>query len=256
MLFLSNWVSAQRNNKWELGLKLGGSNYHGDLAREIVPEETNISAGIFGQYNFNKYWSMRSGFQYGRISGSDQNFKEYELRNLSFRSNLFEFSTDFTFNFLPFGNYVVTQRNTPYVFLGAAVTYHNPKTYYNNKWYDLQPLRTEGQDKYSLIQFVVPFGGGYKHKIGRNWTIAYELGWRKTFTDYLDDVSQQYPDLEEHSNSFGSISSNLSDRSIEIAGEYLSNPGANRGDDNLNDYYFFGVVCITYRFTPVICWWK
>ena len=80
----------------------------------------------------------------------------------------------------------------------------NPFTYdkENNKTY-LQPLSTEGQGlkeypgrkKYSLTQFCLPVGGGWKWNINENWDISYELGFRILFTDYLDDVSKTYVNL-------------------------------------------------------------
>jgi hypothetical protein len=60
-------------------------------------------------------------------------------------------------------------------------------------------LSTEGQgiypDKkpYSLWQPTIPFGGGVKFAITENLRIGFEIGLRKLFTDYLDDVSTSYP---------------------------------------------------------------
>ncbi len=47
---------------------------------------------------------------------------------------------------------------------------------------------------YNLFQFSIPFGGGIKFRVSDHIVVAYEIGMRKTFTDYLDDVSTRYVD--------------------------------------------------------------
>ncbi len=68
---------------------LGGSNYHGDLAYNIVPKETNLSGGVFFKYNINETWSIRPTLSYMKISGAADTFKEKTLRNISFRKNIY-----------------------------------------------------------------------------------------------------------------------------------------------------------------------
>src|SRR5690606_33801091 len=52
----------------------------------------------------------------------------------------------------------------------------------------------EGQKLYSLVSFAVPVGFGLRYKINPKFDILAELGFRLTTTDYLDDVSKDYPD--------------------------------------------------------------
>lgn len=252
---------AQQNRlaKNELGVMLGASNYHGDLAYQIVPEETNPAAGIFARVNITPYWSWRNALMYGKISGSDAHFEEYRLRNLSFQSHIWELSSVMEFNFLPFGTNVLNEDFTSYLFLGIAGFRFNPTTEYKGETYDLRDLRTEGQktgESYNLIQVSMPFGGGFKYNLSKNWVFGWELGWRKTWTDYLDDVSTTYPDLVEQREKYGNLSALMSDRSFELteSGEPLANPNDQRGDPNFNDYYFFTAFSVAYRFTPIVCW--
>lgn len=252
MAMFSSNSSAQR---WEFGLSGGISNYHGDLAYNVVLGESHPAYGAFIKYNLTDYWSYRPAFMVGTISGSDQNFEEYKLRNLNFTSNIYEFSNVMEFNFLPFGSNVLNKDFTSYVMMGLAVFYHNPKTEYNGEMHELRKLRTEGQAKrYSTVQISIPFGMGVKYNINKNWVIGYEIGWRKTFTDYLDDVSGAYPNLSEHRENYGALSADLADRSKEIAGEPLSTGGEMRGNPAFNDYYFFTNINIAYRYTPITCW--
>jgi hypothetical protein len=117
------------------------------------------------------------------------------IRNLSFRNDIKELS--FTGIFDLFENRQSFQKRpdyTPYGFLGLAAIYHNPRTLYNGSWVALQPLQTELVKPYSSLQVVIPMGLGFRYKLDKQWDIAFEIGWRWTFTDYLDDVSGNYVD--------------------------------------------------------------
>ncbi len=92
---------------------------------------------------------------------------------------------------------------TPYVFVGAAVYHFNPYAYdTTGKKVYLQPLSTTGEGlpqypgvkEYSLTQFAIPIGGGIKFRISDKVVLAYEIGLRKLFTYYLDDVGGRYVD--------------------------------------------------------------
>jgi hypothetical protein len=119
----------------------------------------------------------------------------------------------------------------------------------------LQPLGTEGQgiannpDKYSLTQFAVPLGIGMKANLVGNFNIFSELGYRYTFTDYIDDVSTYYADLSTSSNL---TSQYYADRSLEV-GYPVNNPGTQRGDLSKKDMYMFAVVGISISFVSSRC---
>lgn len=238
---------AQKN---EIGLMLGASNYHGDLAYQIVPKESYFSGGGYYRVNFNEYWSMRPTVSYMRIGGADSNFAEYELRNLSFTNNIYEVSNIMEFNFQPFSSRYYHQHNTFYLMAGIAGFYHNPKANLNGEIVELRRAQTENVD-YSPFQISVPFGAGFKQSLGKNLILGLEVGWRKTFTDHLDDVSTVYPSLETESG----IIHPLADRSWEVSesGQQLANEGDMRGDPNFKDYYFQTAFTISYRFTPIQC---
>jgi hypothetical protein len=78
-----------------------------------------------------------------------------------------------------------------YGFGGIGLLYFNPTATYKGKSYSLEPLHTEGVS-YSRVVPVIPFGLGVRLKTGPNTNIVFEGGYRKTFTDYLDDVSSKY----------------------------------------------------------------
>ena len=113
--------------------------------------------------------------------------------------------------------------------------------------YDLRALSTEGQgtaaapgvSRYSLTQIAIPFGLGFKWSIAKHVGIGVEWGMRKTFTDYIDDVSTTYPEATALNSVVAMNLSNPttnSDPTIDYAGRQ-------RGDSKSSDWYnYTGVV--------------
>ncbi len=200
LAFSTMSVSAQ-DREW--GGFLGLSTYNGDLAQSPIPlRGTRPAIGGFYRYNFNSHWALKTGLNFGYIASYDRyNGKgtNRESRNLSFHSPLAELSVVAEYNFM---KYVAGSRkfkSTPYVFAGLAAFYYNPQTYLNGTKYALRSMKTE-QSKmdgaYSPLGIAIPIGIGYKFSLGRKqlWNLGIEFGYRKTFTDYLDDVSDKAPD--------------------------------------------------------------
>ena len=120
---------------------------------------------------------------------------------------------------------------------------------------ELQPLATEGQEtsqnasqnRYQLSQICIPLGLGYKFNVSKRFAISLEYGIRKTFTDYLDDVSGRYPDLQLLSAEAGQLSATMSDRTVNEEGYTDLNYGMSRGNSKNKDWYsFFGAI-ISFR---------
>ena len=140
----------------------------------------------------------------------------------------------------------------PYIFTGVSVFHINPKAKLNGTWYDLQPLGTEGQGidpsqkPYSLWQFSIPIGIGFKYAFDKQWGIGLEYGIRKTFTDYIDDVSTNYyvPDAN------GPIAVGLANRTGELGPfghkEWVR-PGDQRGQPLYKDSYMFLMINVNYK---------
>ena len=121
--------------------------------------------------------------------------------------------------------------------LKPGALYFNPKTVYNGQKISLQPLQTEGV-KYSRFAIVIPFGIGARLKLGPNMNLAIEGGYRKTFTDYLDDVSTTYPDPSKLTSPEAIA---LSNRAVDNFGNpnpAYGAPGRQRGNPSNKDSYF------------------
>lgn len=175
----------------DIGLLIGESYYLGELnTKHFTP--FNLAIGGFYRYNYNDRLALKFAFNYGKINGEDKNSNNSysELRQLNFYSNIYEFSINGEFNFLEFSHLNdKTSPLSPYVFLGIGYFMHAPKSDDGTKT-DLQTQETEGI-QYKRLQASIPLGLGIKYHTGK-FGIGLEWGIRKTFTDYLDDVSSNY----------------------------------------------------------------
>lgn len=308
--FFANLAYAQkfrkRNRYQSIGATVNAMNYVGDLdpgASMISPSLnlTKLNVGVVYLYRYASHLSLRAAFSYGRIAGDDQKSSSaivsedvgrYE-RNLSFRNDIKELKGDIVYDII--GNRRGLQRRvnfTPYLFIGAAFYHHAPKTKYDGSWVDLQEIGTEGQnlpddekeklnsygESYSKWRISVPLGIGFRYKLARMWDLAFEIGWRYTFFDHLDDVSGvQFISLAENnkfdkslleSGEFSELAIHLHDRSIEGENvttttddngyEYTSTfaKGTNAGirGDKQHDWYIVTGLQLTYIFHPrIVC---
>jgi len=236
---------------------MGLSNYHGDISHGFNFKQSGISGGAFYKYNLSSYFCWRTQLQYLNIGGTDKGVVGYEKRNLSFQTDIWEFGNTFEFNFQPFGTNVNDEYWTPYFYSGLNVFLFDP-TRLENKDIRLRNLRTEGQNKaYRRFQPSIPIGFGLKTmlKPQKNrgvWIFAIEGCWRKTFTDYLDDVSRTYPDYRATLDTKGLGAAEYSHPETLLGMQPLP-AGTQRGDKHLKDWYYFIGFTASYRFTPLIC---
>lgn len=258
LLLLPGAMSAQY---LEVGVLLGASNYMGDLSNnssQVYFQETKPAAGIFARYNFSDMLTFRGSFNFAQAAGTDAHSDNESIRrrNLSFRSNLFEFGLSAEINLPGYQPYALSRPFSPYLFGGIALTGINPQAEYQGKWYDLQPLGTEGQgmpnfdNPYSKVVFAIPFGIGFKYALNDTWNLGLEMGARKTFSDYVDDVGGSYVEYTELLAGNGALSASFGNRSGEYLGtEPVSIPtGTRRGDDASGDWYFIAGINVSYNF--------
>lgn len=247
----SSTVFCQRLNT---ELYAGISNYQGDLQGRFTFDNAHFAGGILLSYDATAHWIIRTGFSITKLSGSDQtnpNAVGIDFRNLNFETNLSELHLALEYNLFDMQHKSVT----PYVFAGAAFMKYNPYTKLAGSKIYLKPLGTEGQGipaypekkEYTLNQFAIPFGGGVKIAVTSNLQIGLEVGFRKLFTDYLDDVSGSYADSALLSNFRGLISADLAYRGDELLlGPGYPAAGSKRGNPNLKDWYY--ITCLRLRY--------
>ena len=238
----------------EIGLLLGTSYYLGDLNTTHFNQPLP-AAGLIIRKNIDRRFAYKAEIMYLNLRSDERDSDDTIAvnRGLHFKSPVYELSGQIEFNFLPFQPENPLYTWTPFVYTGISIFHYSPKA--ENKdgeWIDLQPLGTEGQgtttlfgnetetrDNYSLIQYSIAMGGGFKIAVNPSFNIILEYGARKTFTDYLDDVSTTYP------------GGNLLDMTNEAI--YMSDPlgthskNMERGNPDKKDWYAFAGITLSFR---------
>lgn len=238
--------------KLHLTLFGGISNYQGDLqAKRFTFQQANAAFGVGGLYELTQKLYIRANVTFGKVRGDDKLGGTYLNRNLSFASPVTDIHLGLEYDLL--NSYETSL--TPFVFAGISAYHFNPSTLDSTgaKVF-LQPLGTEGQGfylgrkKYDLTQMALPFGAGVKLSLSENVRVRFELGLRKTFTDYLDDVSATYADETELAFNNGPRAADLAFRGDENK-IGLTYPGGNsiRGNPSSKDWYYFTGIGISFR---------
>ncbi|MFY8022406.1 MAG: DUF6089 family protein [Bacteroidia bacterium] len=244
LLVLNQNAKAQAE-RYEFGVQGGVCNYWGDLSPKVVLKETHGTGGIFARINFNSSMAWKNELNVYQVSGTDKNFDFNAGRNLSFSSQINEFSSVIEFNFFKYGPYVLDKKFTTYFYAGLAGFMFNPQARLNGQTYDLIDYKTENV-AYSRISMAVPFGMGIKWMVSKNFALEWQFGLRRTFTDYLDDVSTVYPDIDARFDG-GIIGATLTDRSIEIHGTPQNKLGYRRGNPDYKDWYMSSTFSCAFR---------
>jgi hypothetical protein len=250
LLFITCNLQAQ---SWEVGGFFGAAGYMGDLNQTNPIKPSGPALGAMVKYNFNGYLALKANFTYATIAGADSTSHNQQTRNrnLSFITPLNELSVTGEFNFFQYIPSISHSLYTPFIYIGVGLVKYTPQANYQGQTYDLRPLETEGQGKpYSNLALSIPYGVGVKYNFSGAWNLIADIGYRNPNTDYLDDVSGNYPDKTKLSP-LGAV---LSDRSGEKTGNYIGTAGTQRGDLRPRDTYLFVGFTISYTFITSKCY--
>lgn len=273
------------NGKLEAGLAIGPLFFLGDLGgnhgigtdnlKDVNFPLTKISKGLFVNIYPAEWLGFRVAVNHGVLEAYDNIIKDKggaetfrKQRNLQFKSSMLE-------------AYIATEiyptvflerydglkgKLRPYGIAGFGVMKFNPKGEYfdpsgRSTWVELAPLHLEGQGfteypdrkPYKLMSFEMPLGAGFKYYFQENKYVGFEVVHRKSFTDYVDDVSTTYIDA----NLFDKYLS-PSDASMAKQLYYRQNFPNNtntrpalgaeqRGDPEDNDSFFSSVIRFGWR---------
>lgn len=272
------------NGKFEVGVGLGPLFFLGDLGgnkgigrnnlKDVNMPLTRIAKGLFVNVYPTEWLGFRVAINQGVLEGYDNIIKdkggdEYfrKKRNLQFQSNMVEayaalelYPTVFIEKYDG-----LLGKIRPYGLLGAGMFKFNPKGQYfapngTSRWVELKPLRTEGQgllpgkEEYKLSSFEIPIGVGFKYYFKENKFVGFEVVHRKSFTDYVDDVSTDYvdaaifqqlsPELRPMANQLyfreGYVPGVTSTTRVPVVGEQ-------RGDPKDNDSFFSSIIRFGWR---------
>lgn len=235
---------------------MGLSNYQGDLQQQQFSMQQAKLAGSLGvQYDVSEHFSARSFVSYSILTAADVNNKSSALRqrNLSFDTRLWEWELGAQYHLFSLNN----RWWTPYVFAGVSLFHFKPASLTNSgDRVFLQPLSTEGQGfvagraPYQSLQAAIPFGIGAVYALTEDVRVGIELGYRKTFTDYIDDVSTRYVDELLLLQNRGATAVEMAYRGT---GTY-PNAGTVRGSWGNKDAFYFLQLSLTIR--PFVDWYK
>ncbi|HEX4875465.1 MAG TPA: hypothetical protein VFV31_02265 [Chitinophagaceae bacterium] len=272
------------DGKIEIGIGVGPMIFLGDLGgsagvgktfiKDVDLPMTKISKGIYFNIYPTEWLGFRLAGNLGYLQGDDAQAPDKggdewfrKKRNLKFESKLSEayFATEIypTVFFEQYDG--LAGKFRPYGLGGVGVFHFNPKGEFiesngNKKMVELKPLRLEGQGmaeypdrkEYSLTQLEIVMGGGFKYYLTDGMYVGFEILHRKTFTDYIDDVSTTYIDPALFNNY-------LRPEQIPVARqlmfrENIYNPSVSRvytneqrGDPKENDAFFSGILRFGWR---------
>lgn len=244
----SSTYSQELDKSTTVSVFAGIMNYQGDVKPDnFTMDHSNLATGITVRKPINRWFSIRAGFNVGKITAADYwNTEDLKPRNLSFTTTIKEAYAGLEITILD----ISTSRFTPYVYAGLAVFHFNPwtKDDHEVKTY-LKPLSTEGQGlseypeqkPYNLTQICIPFGGGARFLVTDGLSLGIELNQRKSFTDYIDDVSGSYVDRDVLFQEKGYKAVQLAYRADELPGGRPIFPahGEKRGTPTEMDWYYF-----------------
>jgi len=271
-------------NTTEAGITVGPMVFLGDLGghvgkgttfiKDYNMNQTKIAIGAFVATYPTQWLGFRFSLNYGKVQGNDADITAHggyeearKNRNLDFRSTILEGNVLAEFYptvFLEEESDDVTGRLRPYGVLGLGAFHFNPQGSVRNQygdqvWVDLKPLRTEGEGfaeypdrkPYSLTQLNIPMGAGVKYFFSDALNISFEIIHRKTFTDYIDDVSTRYVDPTLFSKYLSptqaALALQLSNKAVGGYGNSNYSTNDKRGDKNQNDAYFTAQFKIAFR---------
>lgn len=266
--------------EYEAGISIGPSNFLGDLGgkqgkgqtflKDNNFQLTRIMPGIYFAIAPNQVVNFRLMMNFGKLEGADSIIdgkggweEARRARNQHFKSSLFEvyaaaeFYPTALFEEDPYDTY---HKLRPYALIGVGVFKFNPRAQYVSpngmkEWVELKPLRTEGQGmpnhpdrkEYNLTQVNIPYGLGLKYFLSERFSLSFEIVNRKTFTDYIDDVSTRYINDQDFYDYFGAgsatadIARQMANKSAWAnGGNYRPSygPGSKRGTPENNDAYY------------------
>ena len=250
----------------EFGFALGAGHYFGDLNTRAKLNRPKLAAGLFFRKNFGNYIALRLAGNFAQLGYSDvynTHNESMRRRNLSFNTNVWELALQGDFNFYRFMPGDPDFRFTPYVTLGVSAFSFDPYAYLKDEKYNLRQLGTEGQGstlypdrkQYGTMALAIPLGVGLKYALNERINLGFEVLYRFTGTDYLDDVSRTYADpaaFPANPDGTPSIAFLLQDRSYET-GTRIGGKDLQRGNSQNKDQFVTAMFTISLNLQSYKC---
>ena len=228
--------------------------YNGDLNDRILTHQKLIkpTLTVAAGYYFLSRASIGLQYYRGKLLGNDAYAigNDNKIRNLNFQSKINELSLILEASLFPLKSKWIVN---PFIGGGIGVFTFSPEGEREGQLVKLQPLGTEGQfipnsgnpAPYKLTQILAPAFLGFYVNVIKSLRVRFEISNHFTFTDYLDDVSKNYPDsagLAATPNGANAVlfSSMRTDGKFPKAGN-------NRGNNLAKDSYTTVTISIVYN---------
>lgn len=227
-LLIKNTDNIKEGHRFHVGTLLGSNYFVGDA----IQSNFELTYGTFVSYVLNELIEFQGTYKYSLLQNKfPSNYNE----DVSLRTDINSLSVRVNYNLFNVSNTLTID-----FFLGFGLLNFQPKGEYQGYYYNLKKLRTEGE-AYRSNTFFTPFGVSVSKEIFKDFFIAFELAYEKTFTDYLDDISGNYVDYNTILNENGDIAAFFSDPS-RVNPEYDFQKNGSRGNtlnsDNLMTVLF------------------
>jgi hypothetical protein len=212
MLFIVLLTDAVYGQRWklrryELGGGLGITQVFGDIGgtaetknwfglKDIKIDETRLAFGIFGRYKIDPVYSVKLNAILGFGNGTDADSRNN--RGREYKTKLFEISCQLEYYLIGeerrYRSAAMFNRRgmlnnyasfSAYGFLGLGMVYSNANVIYTTA--DPGPYDVV---KKNNIGAVMPLGLGLKYIIDDRWLVNTELGYRISFSDYIEGFTQ------------------------------------------------------------------
>ncbi len=171
IILLLTSIQAFSQKRADIGIIGGGAYYQGDINHRRLFYSTKPAYGIFYRFNLNRRFAFRANLIMAMLSGDDNDFtyKYQTIRNRNFSTPLVDLAGQSEFNFKTYKIGDKKHPFSPYVFLGLSFS-----------------IISYAENPYVI---GIPFGLGIKQNLGKRIGIGLEWGYRKTFSDYIDNIS-------------------------------------------------------------------
>lgn len=264
---MNDWAK----DRHDFGVGWGYGNYNGDLGGlngeginyflfDMEMSTFKMAFTAFHRFNVNRRFAERTSLTYGNVQGSDllTGNPARNGRNLHFKSKIIEVSSVVEYHIIrskPGHVYNIKgvrgglkgNRFGLYAYSGVGLFHFAPRANHGTGWIYLRPLSTEGQGlplgpprKYLPVAVSVPIGIGANYLV-KGLRIGFDVAYRFTSTDYLDDVSTNYysPDLlKQYVGDEAVLYANPS--TLPWYGE-----GEQRGDPKYRDGFIFATLVVS-----------
>lgn len=261
--FFNKTVLAQQ---WEVGAHAGITGFMGDINPSNPLYFKSGFGGINTTYNINSTWGFQLSYNYIHLHATDFDDKNSyrHARDQAFSNKVNEISLRANFNFFRFIAGRELNKYTPYIFAGLTGITHNPYVKLKEGGtIKLKDLELQENNNIRKTALTIPFGVGFKYNMKGPWSLGAEIGYRTSFNNDLDNVSNNYPNADQVNNIMenpNTTPGGLSPNSwLAIAFPTGKNPadyyGKPKGDGGTRDGYMTAGITLTFTFISPRCYW-